>query len=745
MSFEKRYLEVLRNEHYLRYFSKANVQNYSIIKTVLNNLSKDELTFFGNLAIKKLREDNERIQNEINEKYASEKDDDSKIARRFPNLEFQKRCLSDMECEIDDLTRTLARIMIRKKIAMARLLRDALLRIISKSKSLLKMDCEFCKKTQKLQDVFGLSDVEKRILVFLFLFPEDHFEDDFSSSHFDKNIKEISEFIGLTEDQILKAVGNGPTLRNYFLADNEGRYTQKSVYENVELIPLVKDYLSGGSGKDFEERFFKVVSGEVIPFEKHNLTSVEKETLLSLISSSQKRRNILFYGEPGTGKTELAKTLGSVTNKKVYFINDFPNESEQSKERIMALKACLNCIDLANSIIVVDEADSILNTIASHLFRGENIEKSSINLLLEEHNATIIWIINNSGLIESSVKRRFKYSLEFKKLNLAQRIFTWESILKKMNFYDLISEKERRELARDYQVNPAGIVLSLEEITRNDLETNKEKSLTLVRSLLKRHMGLVFRVDEIKNNKNANGYSLEGLKMSEDPLAIIKRIERFINLEPEKMIFKNHNMVFAGPPGTGKTEFVKYLSDSLDIPFLQKKGSDLLSKYVGDNEKMIKASFEEAQEEKAILFIDEADTFLFSREQSEKNWESSMVNEFLFHMENFEGILVCATNRIKEFDNAVIRRFSEVIKFDYLDDEGKVLFYKKLLTPLTRNEISDEFLKKKLSVLENMTPGDFKVACQKHYLKDLTTHEELLLTLTDVLNNKTEVPKKVRL
>ena len=67
---------------------------------------------------------------------------------------------------------------------------------------------------------------------------------------------------------------------------------------------------------------------------------------------------------------------------------------------------------------------------------------------------------------------------------------------------------------------------------------------------------------------------------------------------------------FYGPSGTGKSEFARHLADTLDKVLISKRASDLLDPYVGMTEKFLKAMFEQAKDEDAVLLLDEADSFL---------------------------------------------------------------------------------------------------------------------------------------
>jgi hypothetical protein len=122
-----------------------------------------------------------------------------------------------------------------------------------------------------------------------------------------------------------------------------------------------------------------------------------------------------------------------------------------------------------------------------------------------------------------------------------------------------------------------------------------------------------------------------------------------------------------GPPGTGKTQFTEHLANELGLPLVSKSASALLSKWLGDSEKNIASAFEEAAAEDAILFFDEGDSFLRSRERAHHAWEVTQTNELLQKMERFDGIVIVATNLFRDLDAAALRRFTFKIEFRELD------------------------------------------------------------------------------
>ena len=194
------------------------------------------------------------------------------------------------------------------------------------------------------------------------------------------------------------------------------------------------------------------------------------------------------------------------------------------------------------------------------------------------------------------------------------------------------------------------------------------------------------------------------------------------------------NILLWGPPGSGKTEFVKYLGEKTGRRVIVKKGSDILGMYVGQSEQNIRDAFREAEADHAILFFDEIDGLLQSREGASQSWQVSQVNELLQQMEEFDGIMVAATNFFRNLDPAVMRRFTFKLEFDFLDGVGKKHFFEHMFkTSLTDAEVAE------LERIPNLCPGDFRTVRQSlYYLGGAATNADRL----EALRAESEVKPK---
>ena len=184
------------------------------------------------------------------------------------------------------------------------------------------------------------------------------------------------------------------------------------------------------------------------------------------------------------------------------------------------------------------------------------------------------------------------------------------------------------------------------------------------------------------------------------------------------------NLLFHGLPGTGKTEFARYLADTLDRNLIQKRASDLLSMWVGGTEKAIAAAFAQAEDSDAILLLDGADSLFLNREHAQYSWERSQTNELLTRMEAYSGVLVCCTNLLKNLDSAVLRRFAFKVAFQPLTEEGRLVLFEGYF-PLI---LLTEETRARLTAISILTPGEFKAVLSRIRFNATGMNAESLIT-----------------
>lgn len=195
-----------------------------------------------------------------------------------------------------------------------------------------------------------------------------------------------------------------------------------------------------------------------------------------------------------------------------------------------------------------------------------------------------------------------------------------------------------------------------------------------------------------------------------------------------------------GPPGTGKTAFGRYIAERLDRSLMVRRASDIVSPWVGMTERNMERMFREAQEEDAVLLLDEADSFLRDRQGARQAWEVTEVNEMLAQMECFGGIFIASTNLMDSLDSAALRRFDLKIRFAYLKPEQThALFHDaarrlELEVPMV--------IESRLAGLGFLTPGDFANVARQARLRRIASAQELLERLAAECAVKPEGKKR---
>ncbi len=175
-------------------------------------------------------------------------------------------------------------------------------------------------------------------------------------------------------------------------------------------------------------------------------------------------------------------------------------------------------------------------------------------------------------------------------------------------------------------------------------------------------------------------------------------------------------IIFYGVAGTGKTLTALALAKSLKKEVLSFDCSKILSMYVGESEKNVRAIFDKYYEIKdktkseAILLLNEADQFLSSRSTGTVNSSDKMHNQmqniFLEQIERFDGILIATTNLLENLDKAFSRRFNYKIEFLKPNEEQRIQLWEKLLP--SSLPLEKDFDIKKLSKFE-LTGGQIEL------------------------------------
>ena len=525
----------------------------------------------------------------------------------------------------------------------------------------------------------------------------------------------LSNLFGLPKSDIISALKDKGKLLGYGLL--ERNYNPDRFH----------DYLDWGKMLDFDEFISEPLNEQVLlkvctkpaiepslSLEDFAYLNEMKTMMLDYLQSSfathRKGVNILIYGAPGTGKTELATLLGKVLSVSVNNITYMDEDGDviSAEDRLNKCRFAQKVLEGQSSLLIFDEIEDVFR---AGFFERSVAQKNKawMNQLLENNNVPMIWLSNSVSGIDPAFLRRFDLILEMPDLPLKNK-----SALITQLVEGKLSPAYVQHFAKVRSLTPA--ILSRTIRVAKELNTSNfaETLLMMFNQTLKSQnkpkieplvLGKAdYNLDYVACNDNIHRIS-EGLKQS-----------------------KKGRICCYGPPGTGKTAWAAWLAEQLDMPLLLKQGSDLLNPYVGGTEQNIAQAFEQAKADNALLVLDEVDTFLFSREGANRSWERSQVNEMLTQIERFEGVMVLSTNLIEVLDPAALRRFDLKLKFDYLTLPQRLDFAKQQAEILGLPLLSEDDLSQ-IESLNLLTPGDFAAVARRHQFSPFQKVQDWLSAL----------------
>ncbi|WP_111709989.1 ATP-binding protein [Lutibacter citreus] len=171
----------------------------------------------------------------------------------------------------------------------------------------------------------------------------------------------------------------------------------------------------------------------------------------------------------------------------------------------------------------------------------------------------------------------------------------------------------------------------------------------------------------------------------------------------EKRVSPGYKALFYGPSGTGKTLTVSLLGKEFNRPVYRIDLSQIVSKYIGETEKNLEKIFIRAENKDWILFFDEADS-LFGKRTNTRSAQDRFANQgvsyLLQRIENFNGVVILASNYKNNIDQAFIRRFNAMIMFTKPNAQERLQLWKMAIPkPIS----VDENLLKKLAEAYELT------------------------------------------
>ena len=418
--------------------------------------------------------------------------------------------------------------------------------------------------------------------------------------------------------------------------------------------------------------------------------------------------NVLVHGVPGTGKTQLARVLASLMGAQLFEVasEDGRGDVVDRGVRLRAYRAAQCCFRRRKALIAFDEIEDVFAgevTFFGSRFPARN--KAWMNRVLEDNPVPTLWMSNSIEAMDAAIIRRFDQVIEVPIPPRRQRARLIDA-----SCAGLLDEQGVARLARFETLAPAVVVRAagVVNLVKDDLVGEAGAALLQLVGSTLRAQGHADA--DLRRDVPEAAFDPAFLQADVDLEAVLTGIAAT----------RIGRLCLYGPPGTGKSAYARYLADALGMPLHFKRASDLLSKWVGDNEKNVALAFDAARQDGGLLLIDEADSFLTDRRGARQNWEATLTNELLTQMEAFDGVFVASTNLIEGLDPAALRRFDLKARFGFLRSDQAWRLLQVHLQRLGLPE-PEAGLRGRLDQLDTLTPGDFAALARRHRFQPLVT------------------------
>ena len=534
----------------------------------------------------------------------------------------------------------------------------------------------------------------------------------------------IATIAGVTAAEVGEALRAGGRLERIGLVEN--LISEHSITDLADLMK-VSEKLPPVLMREYRDRaelmavFTRPAARSELKSSDFEFVGDDVQVLVHLLRKAQATKaqgvNVLLYGPPGTGKTELAKVVAAEAGLDLFEVEyaDRDGNSLSGRDRYRSMQiAQVFLKGSQEAALLFDEVEDVFPPIsvdaAGLMARAEQQAmpagmghsvsgKAWVNQILESNPVPTIWVTNRIEQIDPAFRRRFAYHLELKSPPPGAR----EQLIRKSLADVAVSDEFVAKLTERKGLTPAQIrtAVRFADLAHVGEVPGGEAFEALIERQLKNSDAALGRKADTGTSKGRRQVTTYDLGM----LNVESRFE--IPRIVEALKARGHGaLCFYGAPGTGKTALGEYIAQQMDQPLIIKQASDLVSKYVGETEQNMAAMFEEATQEKAVLLLDEADSFLLDRRGAQRSYEVTEVNEMLQQMERHHGVFICTTNLLDRIDQAALRRFTFKIRFKPLTAEQREKMFVTEALGGNAELLTDE-VRRRLAKLEQLTPGDF--------------------------------------
>jgi len=329
-------------------------------------------------------------------------------------------------------------------------------------------------------------------------------------------------------------------------------------------------------------------------------------------------------------------------------------------------------------------------------------------------NRGTIYLRGTRGKVYDNFVFSIEKQTDFVDLEISSFIAAYESAFK--------PSKNADGLANYGQAKKKGILSRFKEGMEGLTDDASNQDPNDPKSILHKYGVTVFMPDEKKKNLDWDylaGYENVKRTIEDSILLALTHGEVYDQITAGTRMKNETNrpkaILFEGPPGCGKTTSAKIIAKQVNIPLIYMPIEAIMSKYYGESETRFAEIFDAAKAlGRSIIFIDEIDALATSREGGIHEATRRILSTLLRKIDGFESdgdvLLICATNRSKDLDPALLSRLDIKINFDLPDQRMRSLIFQRYAKQLSQKDLEELG---KLS--EDLSGRDIADICKGNY------------------------------
>lgn len=579
---------------------------------------------------------------------------------------------------------------------------------------------------EALGELLALSDIELQVLGFCALMATDSVLNDATNQlgllGFKRAVKTLAALLGVTPAEVEACTRPDGALIQAGLLTLGTPYHNAAMHLSAVINVSNLEFASRlrfGHGTQLElfAYAFRPSPASQLGWEHyshvHKYAEIAERYLDNAVKQARRGVNILLYGPPGTGKTQLTRLLAQRLDSTLYEVacTDADGDPIAAQQRLCSLRAANSVLRAQPALLVLDEIEDIFQPSGTNPYQRSH--KGWINRMLEENTLPCFWLSNSIEAIDPAHIRRFDMVIEMTSPPLAQR----RQLLRELG-EGTLSDSLVEHLSAHDQMTPAVLERAV-RVGRCVSPAAGQGLDNTVRCI-------------VDGTLKAQGFEpLAKLDQRLPPFYSTEWVNTDLPLDSLVEGLLAHpqaRLCFYGPPGTGKTAFGHWLAQRLGKPLLAQRVSDLVSPYVGMTERNLAGAFARAEQEGAVLLLDEVDSFLQDRNKARQSWEVTAVNEMLTQMESYRGLFIASTNMIRDLDEASLRRFDLKVHFGYLAGPQVQALFAAHVQALALSD-PQRHAAQRLYGEPRLTPGDFAAMARRGRFKPFASADELASAL----------------